>query len=88
MEREESAHTVTDEAPPKELDDLERKEMLEFINREEKDLEEDIQLENNLNIPNAYDDLEPWHFPLFLTVKKLIYMMDACLSYSFFSRDH
>lgn len=62
--------------------------MLDFINREEKDLIEDIQLESQMNMPNSYDDLQPWHFPLFATVKKLVYMMDACLSYSFFSRDH
>ena len=41
-----------------------------------------------MNMPNSYDDLKPHHFPMFATVKKLIYMMDACLNYSFFSRDH
>jgi hypothetical protein len=41
-----------------------------------------------MNIPNSFDDLESRHFPLFITVKRLIYMMDACLNYSFFSRDH
>jgi hypothetical protein len=64
------------------------KEMLEFIKKEEKDLVEDLQIENQMNIPNSFDDLESRHFPLFITVKRLIYMMDACLNYSFFSRDH
>lgn len=41
-----------------------------------------------MTIPNSFDDLEAKHFPLFITVKRLIYMMDACLNYSFFSRDN
>lgn len=41
-----------------------------------------------MNIPNSYDELKANQFPLFITVKRLVYMMDACLSFSFFSRDH
>ena len=62
--------------------------MLDFIKREEKDLIDDLHVESSLEIPNSYDDLKSNHFPLFVTVKRLIYMLDACLSYSFFSRDH
>ena len=63
--------------------------MLAFIRNEERALVDDIVVEDATSrLPNAFDDLQPHHFPLFLTVKRLIYMMDACLSYSFFSRDH
>ena len=41
-----------------------------------------------MNVPNSLEDLKPEHFPLFSTVKKLIYMLDATLNYSFFSRDY
>jgi hypothetical protein len=72
-----------------ELDEHDREEMLAFIRNEERALVDDIVVEDaTTKLPNAFDDLKPHHFPLFLTVKRLIYMMDACLSYSFFSRDH
>jgi hypothetical protein len=38
-------------------------------------------------MPNAFEDLKPSHFPLFVTVKQLLYMFDASLAYSFFARD-
>jgi hypothetical protein len=40
-----------------------------------------------LDMPNAFEDLKPKHFPLFATVKQLLYMMDASLTNSFFCRD-
>lgn len=40
-----------------------------------------------LEMPNAFEDLKPKHFPLFVTVKQLLYMMDASLQHSFFKRD-
>jgi len=40
-----------------------------------------------MNIPAAYEDLKPQHFPLFLTVKQLLFMLDASLYDSFFFRD-
>jgi hypothetical protein len=62
--------------------------MLEFIRNEERNLVDDLSIETEMKLPNSYDELKPWQFPLFVTVKRLIYMMDACLNYSFFSRDH
>jgi hypothetical protein len=55
---------------------------------EEKNLADDLQIENDMNLPNSFEELKPYQFPLFITVKRLVYMMDACLSFSFFSRDH
>ncbi|CDW72543.1 lupus brain antigen [Stylonychia lemnae] len=69
-------------------EDHELQEMLQFINKEERDLVDDLSLETHMNIPNSFDNLTSRHFPLFVTVKKLIYMLDACLNYSFFSRDN
>lgn len=40
-----------------------------------------------MDIPAAYEDLKPKDFPLFVTVKQLLYMLDASLGYSFFARD-
>ena len=38
-------------------------------------------------MPNAFEELKAKHFPLFVTVKQLLYMYDASLTWSFFSRD-
>lgn len=69
-------------------EDLEKKEILEFLEVEERNLQDDLVMESEMNLPNSFDDLKSSQFPLFVTVKRLIYMMDACLSYSFFSRDN
>lgn len=86
QEASEIVEKVAQEEQP--IEDHEMKELLEFIRKEEQDIVEDLQIETQLNIPNSFDELQPSHFPLFITVKRLIYMMDACLNYSFFSRDH
>lgn len=38
-------------------------------------------------MPAAYSSLKKEHFPLFTTIQKLIYMLDASLPNSFFTRD-
>ena len=50
-------------------------------------IEEQLASQSDLLIPNAFEDLEPKHFPLFVTVKQLLHMYDASLTYSFFCRD-
>lgn len=77
-----------DKKTVEQMNDFERQEMLDFIKTEERNLVDDLAIESEMNLPNSFDDLKPWQFPLFVTVKRLIYMMDACLAYSFFSRDH
>ena len=37
-----------------------------------------------LDMPNSFEDLQPRHFPLFVTVKQLLYMFDGCNKNSFF----
>lgn len=39
------------------------------------------------DLPAAYEDLKPHNFPLFLTLKQLLFMLDASLYDSFFFRD-
>ena len=50
------------------------------------DLEDEFEEAAQKNIPSSIDRLSNDNFPCFLTVKKLIYMLDASLSYPFFSR--
>jgi hypothetical protein len=39
------------------------------------------------NIPHGIDQLNSDNFPCFLTIKKIIYMIDGSLNYPFFSRN-
>lgn len=41
-----------------------------------------------MKIPFTMDALSSDHFPLFVTVRRLIYMLDASLDHSFFSRNN
>lgn len=50
------------------------------------DMEDQIEEEALKNIPASISQLSHEHFPCFLTIKKLIYMIDASLYYPFFSR--
>ena len=60
----------------------------EFLSKEEEELLDEIEVENQLNLPNSLNELNNSHFPLFLTVKRLVYMIDACLTYPFFVRNN
>ena len=41
------------------MNDYERKEMLEFIQIEERNLVDDLAIESEMNLPNSFDDLKP-----------------------------
>jgi len=49
---------------------------------------DDDELERQMKLPNYFSELTNEHFPLFLTVKALVYMMDASLKFPFFSRNY
>ena len=49
-------------------------------------LQDDEELEKLMELPNSMDGLNTDHFPLFVTIKRLIYMLDASLDHPFFSR--
>ena len=50
------------------------------------ELEDELEETHQKNIPASIANLSNDTFPCFLTVKKLIYMLDASLTYPFFSR--
>lgn len=50
-------------------------------------IEEELAAKSEFDMPNAFEELKPKHFPLFVTVKQLLYMYDASLTYSYFQRD-
>lgn len=43
-------------------------------------IEEEMASKSQLNTPNAFEDLKANNFPLFVTVKQLLYMFDASLT--------
>ena len=51
------------------------------------DIIEELEIEKKLTVYNNLRSIPKSEYPLFLTVKKLIYMLDGNWSYSFFSRD-
>jgi len=61
--------------------------MLAFLEMKEQEIMTSEQVESQLNLPEDFIGLQPNNFPLFVTVQRLIYMMDASLENSFFSRD-
>ncbi|CAI2362242.1 unnamed protein product [Moneuplotes crassus] len=60
---------------------------LSSLEKAKEDLIEDINIEKQLFHYNKLDHIPKNEFPLFLTVKKLVYMLDGNCSYSFFARD-
>jgi hypothetical protein len=58
-----------------------------YLKMEGMALEDDEQIEKQMKLPHSMDALNSDHFPLFVTVRRLIYMLDASLDNSFFSRN-
>ena len=58
-----------------------------FVEKELEELERDENIEKQTEIVNRFSQLSQKDYPLFLTVKRLIHMLDASLRYPFFSRD-
>lgn len=54
----------------------------------EKEILQADTLEQQHQLPENYNKLSSHHFPLFLTVQRLVYMVDASLQLSFFTRSH
>ena len=51
------------------------------------ELEQEEELQKQLDMVKNMDYLTSGDFPLFLTVKKLLYMLDATTNHPFFCRD-
>jgi len=50
-------------------------------------LADDEEIEKLINMPESFEKLNQDHYPLFVTIKRLIYMLDASMDHSFFSRN-
>lgn len=62
------------------------KQLEEYLELEKEAFLEEDELEKQLKLPNSIDHLTTDHYPLFATIKRFIYMIDASLDHSFFSR--
>ena len=64
-----------------------KRDIEEYLTLERDVFAEDEEVERQLQLPNSMEFLNSDHFPLFVTVKRLILMLDASLQYSFFCRN-
>jgi hypothetical protein len=62
-------------------------EFEDYIQMEIKELEQEEQLEKQEQLAPSMNLLSSDDFPLFLTVKRLLYMLDASTDFPFFARD-
>ena len=62
--------------------------MRRYIENEIHSLENDENIQNQKNLAISMDQLNNDDFPLFLTIKRLIYMIDASTEFPFFARDN
>jgi len=76
------------EAGASTLDSEERKRLLTYLENKEKEIIQAETIQQQKQLPESYSLLQSYHFPLFLTVQRLVYMLDAALPRSFFSRNH
>ena len=70
----------------KETLDAEKEKLLKILQIKEEEIIQAEQIQQQLNLPEKISKLSAKHFPLFLTVQRLVYMLDASLHNSFFSR--
>ena len=52
------------------------------------ELEQEELIEKQMSLARSMEDLSKDDFPLFLTVKRLLYMIDASTDFPFFCRDN
>eukprot|EP00347_Sterkiella_histriomuscorum_P003774 403362997 len=66
----------------------EEEDFNDYLQLEQDLFQDDQTLEKQMKLPFTMDALSSDHFPLFATVRRLIYMLDASLDHSFFSRSN
>lgn len=59
------------------------KQVIELNEDELEELDEE-ELEKNLSLPSSFNEIEDAHYPLFLTVKWLLILIDGTVSKPFF----
>jgi len=70
------------------LEDQEKEELRKYIENEIRSLEDEETIEKQKHLGRSMDELSNEDFPLFLTVKRLLYMLDATTTYPFFARNN
>ena len=70
-------------------EDAEEREALErYIQNEIQEIEQDESIQRGMDtLAQSMEELSSEDFPLFLTIKRLIYMLDASTEFPFFSRN-
>jgi len=86
-EVEEEIETDNSNLSPEEKEKL-KEGVLKTLEKAKEDVLEDLETEKQLHQYNRINDVNKKDFPLFLTVKKLVYMLDGDCKTSFFSRDN
>jgi hypothetical protein len=56
---------------------LESEDLNEYLKLESEAIMDEEELEKQMKMPHCIDNLTNEHFPLFATIKRLIYMIDA-----------
>ena len=59
-----------------------------YIENEIRALEDEETIEKQKNLALSMSDLNSDDFPLFLTIKRLLYMIDASTNFPFFARNN
>lgn len=77
---------TTSSEPVQTQAEIEQDELRKYIENEIKGLEDEETIEKQRQLAMSMDDLSHDDFPLFLTVKRLLYMIDASTNYPFFAR--
>ncbi len=60
---------------------------LDELREEEENLADDMDLEQQLKLAPTLEQVDSEEFPLFLTIRRLIFMIDGCFRRSFFVRN-
>ena len=71
---------------PVEDQQQEQDELKRYIENEIRELEDEETIEKQKSLAQSMDELSHDDFPLFLTIKRLLYMLDASTTYPFFAR--
>lgn len=56
------------------------------LNEDEAEELDDEEIEKNLKLPSSFEEIKEENYPLFLTVKWLLVLIDGTIKYPFFCR--
>lgn len=76
QEEEEKVDQELEEAPEEKIEDINEDEILDFE-----------EMEKNMKMAQSMSEMRNEDFPAFLTIKRLVFMIDASLNRPFFARN-